>query len=89
MPPEKKPTGRQSPAQFQERPASFYLLGALETVPSTKTSRFQQQNKRFGKIFRRGGDTDVQCSAFRGHTIRIFALKDGRPAPFRQLCRLP
>lgn len=53
-------------------------------MPSTKISRFQQQNKRFGKIFQRGGDTDVQCSAFRGHTIRIFAVKGGRPAVLRR-----
>ena len=31
-----------------------------------------------------GGDTDVQCSAFRGHTIRIFAVKGGRPAVLRR-----
>ena len=53
-------------------------------MPSTKISRFQQQNKRFGKIFQQGGDTDVQCSAFRGHTIRIFAVKGGRPAVLRR-----
>ena len=53
-------------------------------MPSTKISRFQQQSKRFGKIFQRGGDTDVQCSAFRGHTIRIYAVKGGRPAVLRR-----
>lgn len=31
-----------------------------------------------------GGGIDVQCSAFRGHTIRIFAVKGGRPAVLRR-----
>ena len=75
MPPEKRIADRAAISGTVSRALSKFLLaGRSFFMPSTKISRFQQQNKRFGKIFRRGGDTDVQYSAVLSEDIPYGSL---------------
>lgn len=59
-------------------------------MPSTKISRFQQQNKRFGKIFRRGHPHTrswVSGDAMRDILVAPASEQDKSVVVIRRFCR--